>query len=101
MRREPWVYSLIPIPTRATAPVRGADDRTTCSRAFPGPCSDEAARRDSGNPRGPSPILVEAGEDDRLLASLRIHVLLQALRADFLHHALHRRIDARDAHVLR
>ena len=31
----------------------------------------------------------------------RIDVLLQALRADFLHHALHRRVDARDADVLR
>ena len=46
-------------------------------------------------------ILVEAGEDDGLLAGLRIHVLLQALRADFLHHALHRRVDAGDGHVAR
>src|SRR5262249_62353306 len=37
-------------------------------------------------------ILVEAREDDRLLAGLRIDVLLKALRADFLHHALHRRV---------
>ena len=34
------------------------------------------------------------------LARDRIDVLLQALRADFLHHALHRRVDAGDADVL-
>ncbi len=39
-------------------------------------------------------ILVEAGEDELLLAGDRVHVLLQALRAHFLHHALHRRVDA-------
>src|SRR5262245_59460394 len=34
-------------------------------------------------------ILVETTEDDALFAGLRIHVALQALSADFLHHALH------------
>src|SRR5690349_5074860 len=45
-------------------------------------------------------ILVEAREDDRFRAGARIDVLLQALRADFLHHALHRRVDAADADVI-
>src|SRR5262245_48916501 len=34
-------------------------------------------------------VLVEAREDYRLLPARRVHVLLQALRADLLHHALH------------
>src|ERR1041385_6630571 len=38
-------------------------------------------------------VLVEAGEDDSLGAGRRLVVPLQALRADFLHHALHRRVD--------
>src|ERR1700720_1183041 len=46
-------------------------------------------------------VLVEAGEDDRLGAGHRIAVALQALRADLLHHALHRRIDRRDRAVVR
>jgi hypothetical protein len=41
-------------------------------------------------------ILVEAGEDERLAAGRRIDVLLQALRADLFHHALHGRVDAGD-----
>ena len=45
-------------------------------------------------------VLVEAREDDGLLAGLRIDVPLQALRADFLHHALHRRVDAGDRDVV-
>src|SRR6478752_703981 len=35
-------------------------------------------------------VLVDAREDDRLHAGDGIDVLLEALRADFLHHALHR-----------
>ena len=35
-------------------------------------------------------ILVEAGEDDGFLAGRGILLHLQALGADFLHHALHR-----------
>ena len=42
-------------------------------------------------------ILVVAGEDEFLAAGRRIDVALQTLRADFLHHALHRRVDAADA----
>src|SRR3989449_10493838 len=38
-------------------------------------------------------VLVEAREDDRLLAARRVDVLLETLRADFFHHALHRRVD--------
>src|SRR5688500_1991614 len=36
-------------------------------------------------------VLVEAGEDELLAAGGGIDVALQALRADLLHHALHRR----------
>src|SRR5260370_36336147 len=39
-------------------------------------------------------ILIEAREDDLFLARHRIDVLLQALRAYLLHHALHRRVAA-------
>src|SRR5271154_2007481 len=46
-------------------------------------------------------ILVEAGEDDALFAGVRVLELLQALRADLLHHALHRRVDAPDREVPR
>src|ERR1700722_11748949 len=35
-------------------------------------------------------ILIEARENNALLAGRGIHVLLQALRADLFHHALHR-----------
>src|ERR1700722_637623 len=35
-------------------------------------------------------VLIEAGENQRLFARDRIFVLLQTLRANFLHHALHR-----------
>src|SRR5262249_33870380 len=45
-------------------------------------------------------ILVEAGEDDRLLSRLRIGVTLEALGADLLHHALHRRVDGADRVML-
>src|SRR2546423_11281997 len=38
-------------------------------------------------------VLVEAGKDIAQLAADRIAMRLQALRADFLHHALHRRVD--------
>src|SRR4051812_21220105 len=44
-------------------------------------------------------ILVEAGEDDRLGAGRRIEMALQALSADLLHHALHRRVDRRNRSV--
>src|ERR1044071_7331781 len=45
-------------------------------------------------------VLVEAGEDERLLLRLRVDVALEALRADLLHHALHRGVDRADADVL-
>src|SRR5207237_9150584 len=38
-------------------------------------------------------VLVEAREDVAHLAGRRVTMRLQALRADLLHHALHRRID--------
>ena len=38
-------------------------------------------------------ILVEAGEHHRPRARCGIDMRLQALGADFLHHALHRRVD--------
>src|SRR5579862_4692838 len=41
-------------------------------------------------------VLIEAGEDDGLGARRRIFLHLKALRADFLHHALHRRVDRGD-----
>src|SRR5713226_4190848 len=44
-------------------------------------------------------VLVEAGEDDGLGTARRVVVALQALRADLLHHALHRRIDRGDRAV--
>ena len=45
-------------------------------------------------------VLVEAGEDDGLGAGHRVAVALQALRADLLHHALHRRVDRGDRAVV-
>jgi hypothetical protein len=45
-------------------------------------------------------ILVEAGEYYRFFAGYRIFVHLQALRTDFLHHALHGRVDAADGVVI-
>src|SRR5690606_19803327 len=39
-------------------------------------------------------VLLEAGVDEALLPGLGIHAALQALPADLLHHALHRRVDA-------
>src|SRR5215211_2212779 len=44
-------------------------------------------------------ILVEAGEDEGLHARLGVNVLAEALRADLLHHALHRAVDGADADV--
>src|SRR5204862_6934886 len=41
-------------------------------------------------------VLVEAGEHHRLGAGRRVVMALQALGADLLHHALHRRGDRRD-----
>jgi len=41
-------------------------------------------------------VLVEAGEHDALEPGRGIAVDLQALRADLLHHALHRRVDGGD-----
>ena len=38
-------------------------------------------------------VLVEAGENHRLGTGHRVMMALQALRADLLHHALHRRVD--------
>src|SRR5439155_24375289 len=46
-------------------------------------------------------ILAEAREDIANLAALRIAMRLEALRGDFFHHALHRRVDRRDAPVPR
>ena len=46
-------------------------------------------------------VLVEAREDDGLGAGHRVVMALQALRANLLHHALHRRVDRRDRPVLR
>src|SRR5437764_958398 len=46
-------------------------------------------------------VLVEAGENDRLGAARRVVMALQALRADLLHHALHRRVDRGDRAVVR
>ena len=46
-------------------------------------------------------VLVEAGEDHADLAGHRVDVALQALRADLLHHALHRRVDRADRLVAR
>src|SRR5262245_18546682 len=41
-------------------------------------------------------VLVEAGELDALDPAFGIAMDLQALRADLLHHALHRRVDVGD-----
>ena len=46
-------------------------------------------------------VLVEAGEDVGRLAARWVDVRLQALRADLLHHALHRRVDRTDAALRR
>src|SRR4051812_46972687 len=46
-------------------------------------------------------VLVEAREHDRFGAARLVVVALQALRADLLHHALHRRVDRRDRAVVR
>src|SRR5205823_12235173 len=46
-------------------------------------------------------VLVEAGEHHRLRAGRRVVMALQALGADLLHHALHRRVDRRDGAVPR
>src|SRR4029077_7760880 len=45
--------------------------------------------------------LIEAREDERFFSADRIDMPLQALRADLLHHVLHRRVDRPDADVLR
>ena len=45
-------------------------------------------------------VLVEAREDDGLASARRIDVLLKALGADLLHHALHGRVDAGDPDVV-
>ena len=46
-------------------------------------------------------VLVEAGEDDfRRGLRLGVNVLLQALAADFFHHALHHRVDRCDADMV-
>ena len=44
-------------------------------------------------------VLIEAGEHHRPLAGRRIDLRLQALGADLLHHALHRRVDRADRGV--
>src|SRR5258706_14966477 len=41
-------------------------------------------------------VLIEARENHGLLARYRIFVLLQALRANLFHHALHGRVDTGD-----
>ena len=46
-------------------------------------------------------ILIKAGEDDRFLARHGVFVHLQALRTNFLHHALHRGVDRPDGEVAR
>src|SRR6266851_1115860 len=46
-------------------------------------------------------VLVEAGEHHGLGAARRVVMALQALRADLLHHALHRRVDRGDRAVPR
>src|SRR5439155_12520726 len=46
-------------------------------------------------------VLVEAGEHHGLGAARRVVVALQALGADLLHHALHRRVDRGDRAVPR
>ena len=45
-------------------------------------------------------VLIEAGEDKKFFAGVRVYVPLQALGADLFHHALHRRVDAGDADVV-
>ena len=45
-------------------------------------------------------ILVEAGEDDTLLAAVGVFVALQTLGADFLHHALHGQVDTAQRHMV-
>ena len=46
-------------------------------------------------------VLVEAAKNDAFLASSRINMPLQTLRANLLQHALHRRVDGSDGLVLR
>jgi hypothetical protein len=46
-------------------------------------------------------ILIQTRKDNRLLPRRGINVALQTLRADFLHHALHRRVDAGNGRVVR
>src|SRR5438128_8046394 len=46
-------------------------------------------------------ILIEAGEDVADFSRRRIALRLEALRADLLHHALHRRVDRADAALRR
>src|SRR5712691_2688918 len=46
-------------------------------------------------------VLVEAGEHHGLGTARRVVMALQALRADLLHHALHRRVDRGDRAVAR
>src|SRR5215470_16154703 len=46
-------------------------------------------------------VLVEAGEHDGLGAARRVVMALQALRANLLHHALHRRVDRCDRAMIR
>ena len=44
-------------------------------------------------------VLAEAGKHHRVFPGLGVHVVLQALGANLLHHALHGRIDRADGHV--
>src|SRR5215813_8528816 len=46
-------------------------------------------------------ILVKAGKHHGLGAGLRVALQLQALRANLLHHALHRRVDRGNRQVIR
>src|SRR5437867_5615743 len=46
-------------------------------------------------------VLIKTGKNNGFLARRGIHVLLEALRADLFHHALHRRVDACDRDVIR
>jgi hypothetical protein len=45
-------------------------------------------------------VLIEAREDDGFFSGLRVDVALKALSANFLHHALHGRIDAGNAAMI-
>ncbi len=93
-------------PTRPRAPAAPRSRRnarsTHCTVSFSARlfCPSRSCKRGKVHPVERL-VLVEAGEHDAPLAGRGIDLRLQTLRADLLHHALHRRVDRADRGVAR